>query len=142
MAPLRLLRLANPAVRAVLGSPAHRLLSGGLLVLTYRGHRSGRTFRIPLRYATMPGGRVVALAVGADGKLWWRSFSQPSPATLLVRGTERAVNGRLLQGDERRAALRAYLVRFPRSAGPLGVRDGEGDGQLDAAVAAVVAFDR
>ena len=111
-------------------------------MLTYRGHRSGRTFHIPLRYATMPGERVVALAVGADGKLWWRSFSQPSPATLLVRGTERAVSGCLLQGEERRAALRAYLVRFPRAAGPLGVRVGEGDGPLDAAVAAVVAFDR
>jgi hypothetical protein len=143
MAPLRLLRLANPVVRAVLGSPAHRILSGGLIVLAYRGHRSGRTFRIPLRYATMPGDRIVALAVGADGKLWWRSFSQPAAATLLVRGAERAVSGRLLQGEERRAALRAYLARFPRAAGPLGVRDADGDGaQLDAAAAAVVAFDR
>ena len=142
MAPLRLLRLANPVVRAVLGSPAHRLLSGGVLVLTYRGHRSGRTFRIPLRYATMADDRIVALAVGADGKLWWRSFSRPSPATLLVRGTERGVSGRLLHGEERRVALRAYLARFPRAGGPLGVRDGEGDGPLDAADAAVVAFDR
>jgi hypothetical protein len=141
MPSLRLLRLANPVVKAVLGSPAHRLLSGGLIVLAYRGHRSGRTFRIPLRYATMPGDRIVALAVGADGKLWWRSFSQPGPATLLVRGVERAVSGRLLQGEERRAGLRAYLARFPRAAGPLGVPDGESDGALDAASAAVVAFD-
>jgi hypothetical protein len=141
MTPLRLLRLANPVVRAVLGSPAHRLLSGGVLVLTYRGHRSGRAFRIPLRYATMPGGRIVALAVKADGKLWWRSFSQPAPATLLVRGVERVVSGRLLQGEERRAALRAYLARFPRAARPLGVRDGGGDEPLDGAAAAVVAFD-
>ena len=138
MAPLRLLRLANPVVRAVLGSPGHRLLSGGLLVLTYRGHRSGRTFRIPLRYATMPGDRVVALAVGADGKLWWRSFSEPGPATLVVRGAQRSP-----AADRFRSlALRAYLARCPRAAGPLGVRDGEGDGPLDAAAAAVVAFDR
>ncbi len=89
----------------------------------------------------MPGDRIVALAVGADGKLWWRSFSQPGPATLLVRGAERAVSGRLLQGEERRAGLRAYLARFPRTAGPLGVRDGESDGALDAVSAAVVAFD-
>ena len=111
-------------------------------MLAYRGHRSGRTFRIPLRYATMPGDRIVALAVGADGKLWWRSFSQPASAKLLVRGAESAVSGRLLEGEERRAALRAYLARFPRAAGPLGVRDAEGDGGLDAAAVAVVAFDR
>ena len=38
-------------VRAVLDSPAHRVLSGTLLVMAYRGLRSGRAFRIPLRYA-------------------------------------------------------------------------------------------
>jgi len=141
MAPLRLLRLANPVVRAVLGSPVHRLLSGALIVLAYRGHRSGRTFRIPLRYANMPGARIVALAVAPDRKLWWRSFSQPAPATLVVRGAERATGGRLLQGEERRAALRVYLARFPRAAGALGVSDAESDGALDAAAAAVVAFD-
>ena len=141
MAPLRLLRLANPVIRAVLGSPAHRLLSGALIVLAYRGHRSGRTFRIPLQYATMPGDRIVVLAVAPDRKLWWRSFSQPAPATLVVRGAERAVSGRLLEGEERRAALRAYLARIPRAAGPLGVRDATSDEALDAAAAAVVAFD-
>ncbi len=141
MAPLRLLRLANPVVRAVLGSPAHRLLSGELIVLAYRGHRSGRAFRIPLRYAELPGDRIVALAVAPDRKLWWRSFSPLAPATLVVRGSERAVSGRLLEGKERRAALRAYLARFPRAAGPLGVRDAESDAALDDAAAAVVAFD-
>jgi hypothetical protein len=90
----------------------------------------------------MPGERIVALAVAPDRKLWWRSFSQPAPATLVVRGVERAVSGRLLEGEERRAALRAYLARFPRAAGPLGVRDAGSDGALDAAAAAVVAFDR
>ena len=89
----------------------------------------------------MPGDRIVALAVAPDRKLWWRSFSEPAPATLVVRGAERAVSGYLLEGEERRTALRAYLARFPRSAGPLGADDAESDGALDAAAAAVVAFD-
>jgi len=89
----------------------------------------------------MPGDRIVALAVAPDRKLWWRSFSQPAPATLVVRGVGRPTSGRLLQGGERRAALRAYLARFPRSAGPIGVSDAESDGALDAATAAVVGFD-
>lgn len=142
MRSLRLLRLANPVVRGILASPVHPLLSRTLVVLEYRGHRSGRPFRIPLRYATTPGDRIVALAVRAHGKLWWQSFSQPARATLLVRGAERAVSGRLLQGEERRAALRAYLVRFPRAAKAVGVGDARADAALDAAPAAVVAFDR
>ena len=38
---LRVLRLANPFVRVVLESRAHRLVSGRLLLLAYRGRRSG-----------------------------------------------------------------------------------------------------
>jgi hypothetical protein len=133
------LRLANPLVRGVLGSPAHRLLSGALVVLTYRGRRSGREFRVPLQYAEASGG-IVALAVRPERKLWWRSFSDPAPALLLVAGTTGAVIGRVLAGEERRAALRAYLERFPRAAGPLGLPGEPDDDALDRAPAAVVQF--
>lgn len=139
--PLRLLRLANPLVRAVLGSRAHPALSGALVVLTYRGRRSGREFRIPLQYVELPEGRIVAVAVGAGRKLWWRSFAEPAAAELLLRGRRRPVHGRVLAGAARREALRAYLARFARAAGPLGVRRGAGVAELDAADAVVVAFD-
>ena len=139
--PLRLLRLANPVVRTMLGSPAHRLLSGALVVLEYRGNRSGRTFRIPVQYAELPGEGIIALAVHPERKLWWRSFAEPTPAVILVRGSRRAVTGRLLDGAERRAALRAYVERFPRAAGPLGLERRDHTA-LDGAPAAVVAFDR
>ena len=139
--PLRLLRIANPVVRGVLGSPVHRLLSGALVVLAYRGHRSGRGFRIPLRYAETPDGSIVAVAVRPERKLWWRSFARPTDASLLVAGVSRAVTGRLLDGEERRAALRAYLGRFPRAAGPLGLGRDRDDEALDRAPAAVVAFE-
>jgi hypothetical protein len=117
------------------------LLSGGLVVLAYRGRRSGREFRIPLQYAEATGGRIVALAVRPERKLWWRSFSDPAPARLLVAGSTRAVIGRVLAGQERRAALRAYLERFPRAAGPLGLPGEPDDDALDRAPAAVVAFE-
>jgi hypothetical protein len=139
--PLRLLRIANPIVRGVLGSPAHRLLSGGLVVLEYRGSRSGRRYRIPLQYAETAGGRIVALAVRPERKLWWRSFAEPAPAAVLIAGEERVVTGRLLDGQERREALRAYLARFPRAAGPLGLSREPTDDALDAAPAALVGLD-
>jgi F420H(2)-dependent quinone reductase len=112
--PLRLLRLANPFVRAVLGSPAHRLLSGSLLVLEYRGPRSGRTFRIPLMYAR-EGEQVIALASNPRGKQWWRAFRHGAPASLTVARRTIEADGHLLAGpDARRAALR-YAERFPRA---------------------------
>ena len=113
--PLRLLRLANPGVRSVLRSPAHRLLSARLLVLTYRGHRSGRSFSIPLRYAALSNGRVVSLAVEPDRKLWWRSFADPREAELALRGRRRRVVGTLATGATRHEARAAYVARYPRS---------------------------
>ena len=114
--PLRLLRLANPVVRAVLASPAHRLLSGRLLVLGYRGRRSGKTFRIPLLYAVTKDARLVSLAVGAERKLWWRAFGEPTAATLILRGRTVDVVGAVASGAARDVALAAYLERHPRSA--------------------------
>jgi hypothetical protein len=114
--PLRLLRLANPVVRAVLVSPAHRILSSRLLVFDYRGHRSGRSFRIPLRYAETTDGSVVAVAVRPERKRWWRSFAEPADATLTLRGVRVEAIGALAEGDDRERALEAYLARYPRAA--------------------------
>lgn len=114
--PLRVLRLANPIVRALLRSPAHPLLSGRLLILSYQGRLSGRTFRIPLRYAETHDGRLVALAVRPERKLWWRSFVEPSLATVTLRGERREATGVVAEGVDRELALGAYLARYPRSA--------------------------
>jgi hypothetical protein len=113
---LRLLRPFDPLVEAILASRAHGLLSGRLLVLAYRGHRSGRIFRIPLRYAEDADGRLVALAVDPAGKRWWRSFRRPSAAAVVLRGDECPVVGVLVAGSERERALAAYVGRYPRSA--------------------------
>jgi hypothetical protein len=113
---LRLLRLANPVVRAVLESPIHRALSGTLLTVAYRGRRTGRSFRIPLRYAETTDGAIVALAVRPERKLWWRSFAEPSEATLTLRGDQVQATGALAAGDDRQRALEAYVTRFPRTA--------------------------
>jgi hypothetical protein len=113
--PFRSLRVANPVVRAVLASPAHRILSGRLLVLAYDGHRSGRTFRIPLRYAEMGDRWVVAVAVHPERKLWWRSFREPADATLIVHGRAMDVRGALTAGQVRDEARAAYVARYPRS---------------------------
>jgi hypothetical protein len=110
------LRFSNPFVRIALESRVHSLLSGRLLLLTYRGHRSGREFRIPLRYAETPAGELVALAVRPGRKDWWRSFAPAGPATLTVRGACRAAEGALAADTRRETARAAYLDRYPRSA--------------------------
>jgi len=114
------LRLANPLVRGVLRSRAHALLSARLVLLSYRGHRTRRRFDIPLRYVVLADGRLVAIAVRRERKLWWRSFSESRDATLLLRGSSVAVVGRLAEDGPAEEARAAYAARYPRSAGLLG----------------------
>jgi hypothetical protein len=106
-------------VRALLRSRAHRLLSDDLVLLSYEGHRSTRTFHVPLRYAELAGGRIVAMAVRPEGKLWWRSFSEPRDAVVLLRGVSLDARGLLAVGAVREEARAAYAARYPRSTGLL-----------------------
>ena len=108
MRPLRLLRLANPLVRAILRSRAHALLSHRLLLLSYHGLRSGRLYEIPLRYARTEDGRLLTVAVDAEAKLWWRSFRAPSPAVVLIRGERLAVSGAVANDMDRVSMLARY----------------------------------
>jgi hypothetical protein len=104
----------------VLRTPVHPVLSGRLLVLTYRGHRSGATFTIPLRYAETADGHFVAAAVDREQKRWWQSFTKPRAATLLVRGTGFPVVGVVAEGARHDVAREAYIGRYPRSGRLLG----------------------
>jgi hypothetical protein len=115
VAGLRVLRLANPLVRVMLESRAHRLVSGRLILLAYRGRRSGREFRIPLRFAATESGALVAVAVWPERKQWWRTFADGGRAMLTLRGQRIAVRGVVAEGSRRDAALRTYLDRYPRS---------------------------
>lgn len=120
---LRALRVANPLVRGLLRSPAHGLLSGSLLVLSYRGRRSGRLFSIPVQYASEEGAFLVVAAM-AESKQWWRTFRQPAPAELTLRRERIPVTGALVAGPaETRAALAAYAAARPRAARALGDLD-------------------
>ena len=120
VAALRLLRLANPLVRVLLDSRLHGALSGRLVLVAYSGRRSGRRFRIPLRYATTGDGAVVAVvavALRPERKQWWRAFAPAGPATLTLRGVDVSADGQVALGAAREAALEAYLGRYPRSRG-------------------------
>jgi len=73
-----------------------------------------------LRYAELPGGRLVVMAVRPERKLWWRSFAVPRDAVLLVRGASAPALGAVAAGELRDEARAVYAARYPRSARLLG----------------------
>jgi hypothetical protein len=104
--------VSSRCVGALLRSPAHRLLDGQLVLLTYRGRRSGHGLSVPVAYAR--DGRDLVVYVGHhEAKQWWRNFEQPEPVHVRLRGAHCAGVARAVRTD--RAARVAYERRFPRA---------------------------
>ncbi len=74
---LRVLHAINPVVGAILRSPLHRLLSDRLVLLTYRGRKTGKRYTIPVGYAREGDALVVPSA-----HAWWRSLRWGAPVTV------------------------------------------------------------
>jgi hypothetical protein len=107
--------VVDPVVRGLLRSPAHRLLSGSVLLVACTGRRSGVRRELPVMYAET-GGHYVVVAGRPDTKTWWRNFADDvRPVTLTVAGRLGSARARLLEPSSAayRLALDAYRVRYP-----------------------------
>ena len=108
--------VVNPVVRSLLRTPAHRLLSGSVLLLAYTGRRSGLQRELPAMFAVLDD-RYVVVAGRPETKTWWRNFAgDVRPVTVTVAGRPHSCRARLLEPGtiEYQLALDAYRERFPR----------------------------
>jgi len=110
-------RFVNPLVRGVLRSPIHGLLSGSLLLLTYKGRRTGRRHSLPVMYAERDGELVVFAGLPRE-KRWWRNFRGGAPLDVVLRGRRLEAHGEAILDDHDAiaAAWTAYTAKFPKAA--------------------------
>jgi F420H(2)-dependent quinone reductase len=111
-------RVINPLVRALLRSPAHRVMSRGVLLLTYTGRRSGRRHTLPVQYARTDQGLILWPA-HHDRKRWWRNLQPPAPVQLRLAGRELHGTAQVLVDDK--AQIADALTMFWPGSRALGV---------------------
>jgi len=93
-------RVGNPAIRLLLRSPAHGLVSRSLALITVTGRRSGREYTFPVGYRRT-GGRVTIGVGWPARKVWWRNLSgEGAPVRMRIRGRDHTGHG-VARGDER-----------------------------------------
>jgi deazaflavin-dependent oxidoreductase (nitroreductase family) len=113
----RFSRLANSVPMLVLGSPAHRLLSGRYTVLEFTGRTSGRTYRTPVAYVA-DGHRVL---ISTDSR-WWRNLADRPAVRMRLRGGWVRGEARMLEDPvEAARALRELVERVPGYSRPAGL---------------------
>jgi len=112
-APFALLnRTGNRMIRMMLVSPAHRVVSGRLALITVTGRRTGRQHTFPVGYKR--DSERVTIAVGLpERKVWWRNLRDGAPVRLRLAGQQRTGNAQV-HGDER-SGVSVEVLLDPRA---------------------------
>lgn len=114
--------LLNPVMRGLLRSPIHRLASGNIAILHFKGRQSGHWLNTPLSY--MRDGNTVRLLSSSNTR-WWRNLRNgPVHVELEIRGSRCAGSATLFEGDGdmAREGISKFITAVPRDAKIYGLK--------------------
>ena len=113
--PDALFPFINFAMRLLLRSPLHFFVSSHILLITFTGRRTGRSFTTPVRY--LRDGNSVHLFSSPQGK-WWKNLRGGAQVSVTIRGKMLECQAIVLETevDTKLRIFRAYLERFPGDA--------------------------
>ena len=75
--------IGNWCIAVLLRSPFHGLLSRTMLLISFAGRRSGKTYTLPVNYAR--DGEAIVIVSRAD-RSWWRNLRGGAPVWVRVQG--------------------------------------------------------
>lgn len=75
----------NPVILPLLNSPLHYLLSSRLVVLKFKGRKSGKEFTTPVGYTQFKDHIIITLTETRN-RQWWRNFREAWPMEIKHKG--------------------------------------------------------
>jgi deazaflavin-dependent oxidoreductase (nitroreductase family) len=129
----------NSAMKFVLRSPVHGMVSKTLLLITFTGRKSGKTYTTPVSYSQHDD--QVYIFTHAE---WWKNLRNGAPVRLRIRGREFQGLPEPVAEDKQAiaAGLTEHLRMVPSDARYYGVTfDEQGNpraGEVEKAVQSVV----
>jgi F420H(2)-dependent quinone reductase len=103
--PAWLMKLMNPVTRWLLGSRLHTRVSEVLLLLHYRGRRTGRRYTVPVGYNWIDG-RLSVLTNSS----WRHNFEGGRDLEVTYRGQRRPAHAQLVSDPETVATIYHELI--------------------------------
>ncbi len=124
--------VVNPLLKFILRSPFHGVISDKLMVLGFKGRKSGKQFSTPVGYTRMPDGTLMLFTQSN----WWKNLQSDPVIHLRLQGQERQARAEICQDttliakfinqmiEERGVKMsdRMGLVHIPAQADPQEVR--------------------
>lgn len=128
----------NDFMSWLLRSPFHGLLSGGMMLITVTGRKTGRKYTTPVGYYAQ--GECLWVITSRDRK-WWRNLTDGAGVELLLkRKPVKAFAEIELEEKSVEKRMYEYLRHVPQAVKPLGIR--MNGGQLESSDIARTAKDR
>ena len=103
--PLALVKVVNPAMRRVLASPLHPLVSAHLILLELTGRKSQRRYRIPVGCQEIDGRPAVFTNSG-----WRANLRGGGEVMVTIKGVRRAAHATLEEDPAAVAACYADVI--------------------------------
>lgn len=100
-------RIANQIVLFLLRTPLHGLVSNVLLLLTFKGRKSGKSFTTPLGYTQQ--GKTITLFTDHP---WWKNLRANPSVTITLKGKTFEGVAEVIAED--RDAIEKALLAFVR----------------------------
>ncbi len=113
--PEPLFVIINRAMRLLLRSPLHPLVSGSLMLISFKGRVTGRTYTTPVRYVR--DGEKIRCHTSRDAG-WWPNLKHEPAVVLRIRGRDVPCSASVIDDDPAtvRTLLASYLAEFPGDA--------------------------
>jgi deazaflavin-dependent oxidoreductase (nitroreductase family) len=103
----------NQTLKLLLRSPAHGMISKSILLITFTGRKSGKSYTTPVSYSIH--GDQVYIFTHAT---WWKNLLGGAPVTLRIQGQELPGLAEPVAADKEAVAagLAAHLRKVPSDA--------------------------
>jgi deazaflavin-dependent oxidoreductase (nitroreductase family) len=125
----------NQAMKFVLSSPVHGMLSKTILLISFTGRKSGKTYTTPVSYSQQ-GDQVYIFTHAA----WWKNLRNGASVALRLKGRELRGQAQPVAEDKSAiaAGLSAHLRKVPSDARYYGVTfDDQGNPRAEEVAKAV-----
>ncbi len=96
--PKALARIVNPTMKALLRSPLHWPLSRHLMLLSFRGRKTDKTYEVVVGRHELDGALLVP--TGTTGRRWRLNFRGGAPAEVTIEGRRHGGRGELVEDPE------------------------------------------
>lgn len=108
----------NRAMKLILRSPAHGMVDKTILLITFTGRKSGKTYTTPVSYSQYDDQVYVFTHA-----TWWKNLRSSTPVTLRIRGRELQGLAEPVAEDKQAiaAGLSQHLRKVPSDAKFYGV---------------------